>query len=246
MWDSHRQMLLAEHRFYVEQARKRLLSQFDNISAEADQAADEYLASASSRFNPDTHDPSDAYETAHDVSIEFYQSLSGLHESTRLSVIAGMFYQWDKKLREWIVRELRFGFSGKYAANSIWKADFMMMMDFVVAMGFDVKSLACFERLNALRLVVNVFKHGAGPSLDELKVHFPGYFPPIIIAGMDISGPLDFRDHTDMQVTDEHLDKFSESIVEFWTATPAEMPLPESWNVPDWFAKAVMKDRAAT
>ena len=38
MWGPFRQSLIDGHLFYVEQARKRLLTQFENIEAEADKA----------------------------------------------------------------------------------------------------------------------------------------------------------------------------------------------------------------
>lgn len=245
MWDFYRQSLLAEHRFYVEQAKKRLLSQFDNLEAEANLASAEYLEIASQHFNPDTHDPSEALEAAYDASQEFYQSLSRMHETTRLSVISGMFYEWDKKLREWLVREMRFRFRGEHTARAIWRVDFRDITDLLVAMGFDVRSLPFYEKLNALRLVVNVFKHGAGTSFNELKALFPEYMAPIVIADLEISWPADFRDHTDMQVSDQHLIEFSDAIRDFWMAVPADMPVPDSWDVPSWFEKAVMKDQGA-
>jgi hypothetical protein len=244
MWEPFRQNLMAEHRFYVEQARKRLLSQFENIGAEADKAAEEHLEKMSMHFNPDVHDPSDFYESANDKGIEFYQLLSDMNETTRLSVIAGMFHQWDKKLRDWITREMHHWHHGENATQEIWKVDFPKIMDFLVAFGFNVKALPCYERLDAMRLVVNIFKHGNGRSLDELKESFPEF----------IADPLDgegdhrlfphYLDHTDMKVLDAQLDQFSEAILDFWKAVPKEIFLSEEIDVPKWFEKAFLKDGA--
>lgn len=99
--------IIARHEFYVEQARTRLLSQFENISADANRAGDEWLTQNAHEFDPDRHDPGDFYERAYDITISFYQSLSDMHEQTRLSVVAGMFHQWDKQLREWVSGEVR-------------------------------------------------------------------------------------------------------------------------------------------
>ncbi len=43
MWEPFRQSLIKGHLFFVEQARKRLLSQFNDIEADADRAAEEWL-----------------------------------------------------------------------------------------------------------------------------------------------------------------------------------------------------------
>lgn len=54
----------AEHRFYVDQAKKRLLSQFDNISAEAGQAEQEYWEEGGRSFNPDFDDEGSLAQSA--------------------------------------------------------------------------------------------------------------------------------------------------------------------------------------
>lgn len=68
MPEYYRENIIAEHRFYVDQAIKRLLSQFaqDKIKEEANQAADAYLTRMSAYYNPDTHDPADFLERAAD------------------------------------------------------------------------------------------------------------------------------------------------------------------------------------
>lgn len=245
MWEPYRQDLMAEHRFYVEQARKRLLSQFENIETEADKAAEEHLDKMSIHFNPDKHDPSDFYEAAHDKGIEFYQLLSDMHENTRLSVIAGMFHQWDKKLRDWIVCEMHHWHHGENAKGSIWKADVLAIMDFLVAFGFNVKDLPCYERLDAMRLVVNVFKHGNGRSLDELKESFPEFISDSLGGIGDHKLSLHYLDHTNMKVSDVQLEQFSEAILDFWKDVPKEIFLPDELNAPKWFEKSFLKDRTA-
>ena len=245
MWEPSRQNLMAEHRFYIEQARKRLLSQFENMETEADKAAEAHLEKMSIHFNPDKHDPSDLYKAAHDKGFEFYQLLSDMHETTRLSVIAGMFHQWDKKLRDWIVCEMHHWHHGKNAARSIWKAEVSAIMDFLVAFGFNVKGLPCYERLDAMHLVVNVFKHGNGRSLDKLKKSFPEFIPDPLGRDGDHQFLLNYLDHTDMKVSDAHLDQFSEAILDFWKDVPKEIFLSEGLNFPKWFEKELLKDRAA-
>lgn len=242
MWEPFRQDLMAEHRFYVEQARKRLLTQFENMEAEADKAVEDHLEKMSIHFNPDKHDPSDFYETAHDKGIEFYQMLSDMRDNTRLSVVAGMYHQWDKKLREWIVQEVRHWHHGKNANLSIWKADFPAIADFLVAIGFDIRKLSCYERLNAMRLVVNVFKHGDGPSFDDLKKLHPEFLLNPI-GGDEQLLPLDFLYYTDLKVSDVHFDQFSDAILEFWRAIPKEIYIEEKLDFPGWFEKAVLRDR---
>ena len=245
MWEPFRQKLMAEHRFYVEQARKRLLSQFDKIEAEADKATEEYLEKMSFHFNPDQDDPSAFFEAAGDKGVEFYQLLSEMHENTCLSVVAGMFHQWEKSLKDWIICEMRHWHNGEHAIDSIWRRSFPEIMDFLVAVGFDVKKLQSYERLDAMRLVVNVFKHGDGPAFKELKALFPEFIhAPFSVLGEE-RFPFDFVDYTNMKVSDVHLEQFSEAILDFWIAVPKEIYLRGELDIPKWFEKAFLKDRAA-
>lgn len=106
MWEPFRQALIERHKFYVYQARTRLLSQFDDIEGEADKAAKDWLELASQRFDPDRDDEGAIYEAANDEGIACYQLLKDMHGDIRLSVVAGMFHQWDKQLRDWTMREV--------------------------------------------------------------------------------------------------------------------------------------------
>jgi len=242
MWDPVRQNWIAEHRFYVEQARKRLLSQFANIGEEADRAADEHIERQS--FNPDVDDPSDFHERAYEKSIEFYQLLSELQEQTRLSVIAGMYHMWDKKLREWMAREVKHWHVGDKLPRAIWEAQLSEVLELLSAFGFDVKALAVYKKIDSMRLVVNVFKHGDGTSLDELKATYPEFLPDPLGRG-DLRR-VDHLDHTSMKVSDEDLEAFSEAIVDFWRIVPGEICVNEAATVevPKRFENAFKKDEA--
>ncbi|OYU30956.1 MAG: hypothetical protein CFE39_10675 [Comamonadaceae bacterium PBBC2] len=243
MWGPFRQSLMDEHRFYIEQARTRLLSQFANIEAEADRATEEHLANKSIHFNPDRSDPSADYEEAYDKGIEFYQLLSDMRDNTQLSVIAGMFHQWDKRLRDWIIREMRHWHHGKNAADAIWKADVPAILDFLGAFGFNVKAFPFYGRLDAMRLVVNVFKHGNGPSFDELRTSFPEFILNPLGAEDNCQFLLQYLDHTNIKGSAAELDQFSQAILNFWKAIPEQIFLPDDEvNIPPWFAKALSKD----
>lgn len=244
MWEPFRQNLMAEHRFYVEQAHKRLLSQFENMEAEADKAAKKHLEEMSINFNPDLHDPAAFYEDANDKGIEFYQLLSDMHEDTRLGVVAGMFHQWDKNLRKWIIQEIHHWHHGENARSTIWKTDVPALMDFLVGFGFNVKTLPSYDRLDAMRLVVNVFKHGNGRSLEDLKKSFPELIPNPLGTDSDHQFFFQYSDHTDMKVTDAHLIQFSEAILDFWKTVPKEIFFSDGLDLPDWFDKTLKKDRA--
>ena len=188
--------LIDGHLFYVDQARKRLISQFDDIEPEADKAAEEWLERNKYRYDPDRHDPDSFYEAANEVRIEFYGLLSDMRDQTRLSVVAGMFHEWDKQLRDWLVGEIKHWHCGDATPLKVWSADFGKIADLLECLGWKIRNTSYFSALDACRLVVNVYKHGEGSALIDLRQKYPEYLDGSFqSAGGDIFG-FEYRDHT--------------------------------------------------
>ncbi len=243
MWGPFRRSLVEGHRFYVDQATKRLLSQFGDIEAEADRAAEEWLERNGPRFDPDRHDEGDFYEAANDAGIEFYSLLTGMRDQTRLSVVAGIFHEWDKQLRAWLVQEMRHWHRGDQAVAKVWSADFTQIADLLECLGWAIRGFSFFPALDACRLVVNVHKHGEGRSLDELRQRFPEYLDdPFRGAGGGFSD-VKHRDHTHLKVSETQFQAFAGAIEAFWEAVPENIYQSDVTDLPDWLSKAITKDR---
>jgi len=243
MWRPIRQSLIKGHLFYVEQARKRLLSQFDDMESEADRASEEWLEQRGRDFDPDRHDPGDIYEEAHYVGIEFYGLLSEMRDQTRLTVVAGMFHEWEKQLRGWLAREIERWHRGDSVALKVWSADFGEIAALLESFGWDLRSTDYFRALNVCRLVVNVHKHGEGKSLVDLTTKFPEYFDdPFKGADGALSKPK-HRDHKHLKVSEDQFQTFSDAIVAFWRDVPENVIGSAITDPPEWFAKAILKDR---
>lgn len=244
MWGPFRQTLIDGHLFYVEQARKRLLSQFEDIEQESDRAAEEWLEQQGDRFDPDRHDPGDFYEKANEVGIEFYQLLSNMRDQTRLSAAAGMFHEWDKQLRDWLTREILHWHHGDTITSKVWSVDFLKITDLIEGFGWEVRNTDYFKKLDACRLVVNVYKHGKGNSLDDLLQNYPEYIEDPL-SGLSVGYSVkNYLDHTHLKLTNEQFQEFSDAIVAFWRGVPENIFNLATHNVPEWFDKAMQKDRA--
>lgn len=243
MYGPFRRTLIAQHNFYVEQAGKRLLSQFDDIGKEADEASERWLVENGPRFDPDRHDQGDFYDSANDAGVEFYQLLSNMRDRTRLSVVAGMFHEWEKQLRDWLAKEILHWHRGEAVQASVWKADFGMIADLLECLGWKIRATSYFNTLDACRLVVNVYKHGDGTSFDDLKLTFPEYLDNGLVHNGARFGTA-FLDHTHLVVNDEQLVRFSDAIREFWEDVP-ETVTGSVTPLPNWFAKAMQKDGVA-
>lgn len=250
MWGGFRAEFIRHHEFYVEQAKKRLLSRFGNISTEADQAADAWLKQRSQDFDPEHDDPGIIHEDATQVGVEFYQLLTEMHNRTRLSVIAGFFHEWEKSLREWLVRELNHFHHGEHMKAAIWRKDIGGLYDLFGSVGWGVRSSPFFLNLNICRLVVNTYKHGDGASFKELATQKPYFFIPLGMENLKKDFPqngfpkyMNMPHHSDLNLTDDDLEQLSNAIIEFWKAVPERALTSQLTNPPHWFIQAIEKDR---
>ncbi|WP_369975474.1 hypothetical protein [Xanthomonas bundabergensis] len=237
--EPHRKALQEEHRFYVEQAKKRLLSQFGNISEEAERAQEERWQAADEYFDPDFHDMGDVAQAAFDHGVEFFQLLSDMHERTRLSVIAGMYHHWDKTWRHFLAHEMRWTVViGPHTRRAVVSIDAQDLEKLLLALGLNVRSFPHFARLDAMRLIVNVYKHGEGKAMDDLRCLYPEFVP--------MEGPFEsrFPDDSDLVITDQNVDEFAAAIDAFWLALPSELTIDteQDLNVPGRFNAAFQKD----
>lgn len=241
MWGPTRGYLIANHEFYVAEAKRRLLDQFTDESMEADANAfaDEWLAAKP--FDPDRDDPGSDYEQAYDESIGFYQSLASLRDNTRLSIIAGMFHEWEKQVRDWLGTELGHHGFGKHAHAAVWSVKLDELFDLFEHCQWPIRSLGFFAQLQRCQLVTNVYKHGNGPSFDALKELAPdlagksGDLPAFFVSALD---------YTSLTVTDDDLARFAEAITEFWRELPENIFFSQVAEVPKWLTRALAKERA--
>lgn len=242
MWEPFRQSLIAGHLFYVEQARKRLLSQFDDIDAEADRAAADWLQNNSYRFDPDRHDAGDFEERSYEAVIEFHSLMTDLREQTHLSVVASMFHQWEKQLRKWLVHEIQHWHRGDKVKQAVWKTNLGNIFDLLEGLGWNVRHTTHFPILDACRLVVDVYKYGEGDSLVELKQKYSEYLDDSLSQVGELSLGAGDLDHTDLKVTDEQIQVFSDAIVAFWNGVPENIFNEESIAAPSWFEQEMKRD----
>lgn len=241
MWGGFREHLVASHAFFVAEARVRLLAQFNDASmtADADRFADAWLAKRAYRFDPDRDDPGADYEQAHDEGIEFYLRLEDLRKITQLSIIAGMYHEWEKQLRDWLAREMMRFAPGEHLRSAVWKETVGGIFDLLESLQWPLRSEPWFGDLHLCHLVVNVYKHGSGPSLTELTAlapRFSGQTP----------GHIHFMtsalDHTNLKVDDGDIERFSDAIIAFWRAVPENTFQSQITGEPAWLLKALRKD----
>jgi hypothetical protein len=236
MWPPFRDRLIEELDFYHAEAEKRLLSQFDNMSQEADKHADEAWEASGAYFDPDRHDPGDFAQAAYDSSINFYGLLDDMRKRTILSVISGLYFEFEKQLRSYISKEMMKSFRGATLDKKIWRHEIAKIYDFLEGCGWKVRLQPYFVDLEACRIIVNVHKHGKGSSLDELKEKYPEHLRP---GFADYKFMSDHIDHTYMVVEREDIERFYKAIRQFWETMPLRIMMSEAVDVPEWVVNAL-------
>lgn len=217
-----RQSLIDGHLFYVEQAKARLLMQFSELEASenAELFIKSWMKENKHRFVPSFHDEGDSYA----VACERYHALLDLGNQTRLSVVAGMFHEWEKQLRQWLTGEVRRWHDGDQILKAIWALNFCQVIGLLKIAQWDISDQKFCTQLDLCRLLVNVYKHGKGSSLNGLLTTYPEYlskpFDSTPIALDDASFNSYFAIHTYLKVSDEQVQGFSSAIVAFWQAVP--------------------------
>lgn len=237
MEEPFRQSLIAGHLFYVEEARKRLISQFSNIDTEAKQAAEQWLEDNGHRFNPDFHSPGDFEEQAFDAGLDFCGLLKDMQNRTRFSVVAGMYHEWDKQVHQWMVDQMRGWCSGDKFEIVVWNTKLTDLADLVEPLGWAIRSKPFFTRLDACRLFINVYKHGNGSSLTQLKRKYPEYLHDPVADWVSESFFNDLG-HKHLSVSDEQFQAFSEAIESFWQDVPQNIYDHDDAVMPKWLNKA--------
>lgn len=237
-----RRQVIESHIFYIGQAKKRILSQFDNIEVEANEALDKWVEDRQRFFDPEEHDYTDFMTKANDEAINYFDLLSDMHNQTRLSIVASIFHEWEKQLRSFLTKEANLPHTNDNVRSKIWKANFDQIVELLECLGWKLKEMSFYISLDRCRRVVNVFKHGDGDTFKELKENYSEFFdysPDCGYVGVDYS---QYAAYSHLRVTDDHLNEFSGAIVKFWQDIPDNLMASDLGNLPNWFRKAFNKD----
>lgn len=236
MWEPERQEIIRQHDFYLEQAKKRLLSQFDNINQEVKYLENNIYQKAIQNFGPDD-DEAMLYEKIRDDGIYYHMALEEMLTRTRLSIVAGMYYNFDKTIRNWIIKETRFHRPiGEEFNKSIWSPKFDCIQ-FFKKFEWDIRKCNFYEDLNLLRLVVNVYKHGYGDSYNVIIKKYS-----YLINSARDHNYCGYSDDIDLNIDETHIELFNNSIKRFWQLIPHNCVLNNYQLLPDTLKEAYEKD----
>lgn len=225
MWSGIRRLFLQRHDFYVNQVREKVFVQFQDVSAQAEAYANsEFDRLGSSPSTGDDVDVATIAEWATDRGQEYYGLLSDLRKQMVLGALAGIYHQWEKDLRDFIEKELRHHYESASLRELIWDSNIGKVFETLKEFGWDIKARSWFPDLEACRLIVNVHKHGKGPSLDELAKRYPAYLKNVLdeFGGIWATANRD-PDHEWSDISDEQFENLTGALRGFWEEFPERL-----------------------
>ncbi|WP_353267520.1 hypothetical protein [Gemmatimonas sp.] len=160
----------------------RLLPTFDNVEVEADEIASaEFTRLGQRPVSEDSYmEMADAAELAYSEGLAHYERMAGVRQGLLNLATAGLYHLFEQQAALLVRKEL-------ITPREEHDAEFMtkllkpgrMITEFegrLLASGVDLKALSSYTRLDELRLVANVVKHGSGSSAEQLMARVPMLF----------------------------------------------------------------------
>jgi len=221
-----RKWLKSEISAYSKILNERLFPSFENIEEDAEDYSEQIFEELGQLPGDGSVDMSEIAEIAMEKGITYYEELSLVKYSFTAIAIASLYHLWEQQARKFLYDEMSRAFKIEFA-------DFCPrgMKDIKVHFklyDIDLEKLQCWSRLDELRLMSNVIKHGDGGSAKELAK----------INKELLSNPsLPFSEHTPLDTTllEERLNvnqalfnNYSEILLQFWDELPERSYLIET------------------
>jgi hypothetical protein len=223
LWSIERGLLLARHDFYIEQTKARVLSNFSEMEKEADRVSQEVYERIGSMSSSDGNwDMSAVAEVAYERGADFYMLLSDLKTQTTLGALASLFHQWDKDFRSFMEREMAHSFGRVEVEKYCRQPNIGALFDALEKCGWPLRQARWFPLVNACRLIVNVYKHGKGKSLNKLAKDYPQYLKGMF-DNHGANSCLNLQDYGNLSVTEEEFDQIADALRSFWVDFPERL-----------------------
>ena len=242
-----RAMHVERNEFYARKANELVLERFTDvtISSEANRAYDESLTNSMRKSGPDDDDYASKQESASEQQEWHRQLMFEMRDNVSASIVAGLFQEWEKSLRKWLVTEMAGWPVSEKAKKTVWMIPVCDILKLLDIEGWVLRDADYFPVINACRLVANVQKHGDGDSLTKLKTKHPEYLTnpatkhyekDEIVRRME-ENSIRFMGEEQLFISQEHIREFTSAITEFWQDVPDRILGSQLQQIPDRLIK---------
>jgi hypothetical protein len=202
---------------YVDIFFEKLLPVFKNIEKEAEEHASFVFEDYTKNYSPDWGiDIADISEKSFFKGLEYYSQIK-LGEYNLISTWHVTLYQlWEQQVRLFLFKELSH-------THKLEFKDFCTNIDGVKNTfkehNLNLEDLQCWSKINELRVLCNVIKHGPGDSAEKLKIINPKLFKQgqnFIHIEVHNSTLIDET----LDISGNTLKEYTEALLTFWDEIP--------------------------
>lgn len=146
---------------------KKLFPAFSNIGEEAEEIQEESYHAYGTSLGED-FDGGDAAEFAIDQGIDYYETMNLVKYSFTAISIATLYLLWEQQVRRFLFKEMVHVFDIKFSDFCAKRSIIEDIKKHFLFHRVDLHSLKCWNRIDELRLLCHVIKHGDGKSAKQL------------------------------------------------------------------------------
>lgn len=229
LYDELRKKIKRPIELYKETYSNKILPVFSNIEEEAKIIAGQHYRELGQYFNPDFHDEADFAEDAWNAGLEHYEGMSLMKYNTKLMWVSTLYQFWEQQVRKFIFEEVTrtHQFLDKKGNEVLFK-DFCTkgindIKEEFMQFSQDLEKLSCWSKINELRLLTNVIKHGDGWSATQLKTLRPDFFKADFISSDLLDLYKTTLNEMVLKIDDNEFQEYCEATIDFWDVLPERM-----------------------
>jgi hypothetical protein len=210
-----RRYLKLEIQSFVQIYFQKLLPVFSDIASEADRLANDFYDDFMSQPAYNEYiDPASIAEQALEMSIEHYSYLKLGKYSLTATWHATLYQVWEQQLRVFLFREM----------SHVYKLEFKTFCTTIDKMkekflfhNVDIEHLVCWPKINELRLLCNVIKHGPGDSAEKLRE-----INPILFRREPMGSYNTTLLEETLNINETTLQQYRDVLLSFWDEIPEQ------------------------
>lgn len=214
---------------FVNTYMDRIAPVFASIDDEAERKTDEYFEQLGMYCISEYCDPGDYADQARDFGYEYWAGLALMQYNTRLMNISTLYQFWEQQLRGFAFSELTRQHTladekGRRIEFTSFCTKFNEIEQLLMQCGVGKNSLVSWDKINELRLLQNVIKHGDGTSASQLEQIRPDIFR---IVGKHKAKDLYLTTLNErvLDIEDSEIVTYGNALKEFWDELPEHMYL---------------------
>ncbi|HDR6822038.1 TPA: hypothetical protein QCV77_005645 [Bacillus thuringiensis] len=229
--DRFRKNLQQPYELYFQTYTDRISPVFDNIDQEAEEVAKDAYNKMMMNVGYEDCDPGDFADDAWQFGLDYYENVALMRYNTKLMWISTMYQFWEQQVRKFLYKEMTR--SGYKAFNKnqqeIEYKDFCTKIAkikrFFLEFNVDVTTLSCWDKVNELRILANVIKHGPGGSAEELLIIRPDIFDSSHVSTNLLDLYQTTLNDVVINISDQDFKMYANALSDFWGELPDRMVL---------------------